>query len=83
MRTLKTVKEDVRKLVCICCDKCGRSCIGPYGNFCGISFVISGSYDSPIFGDSEEEIHIDICEYCADEWIKTWKMDYLKSKPVR
>ena len=73
----KTVQEDVQKVVDITCDKCGRSCVGECTNFCGISFSISGGYDSPIFPDDEKVAIIHICEYCAHEWLSSWDKNYL------
>lgn len=74
---IKTVQEDIEKIVDITCDKCDRTCIGEYGNFCGISFSLSGGPDSPIFPDDEKEIELCICEQCAHEWLSTWSGDYL------
>ncbi|MGR3292545.1 MAG: hypothetical protein ACUZ9M_00855 [Candidatus Scalindua sp.] len=70
MRIYKTV--EVKETADICCDKCGRSCIGELGNFCGISFEVSGGYDSPVCPDDETVTKYDICEYCATDWIKTF-----------
>lgn len=77
MRIYKTTKKEVQEVTDICCDLCGRSCIGECGNFCGISFNVSGGYDSPIFPDDEGIRHYDICEYCTYTWMKTWSKDYL------
>ena len=74
----ETVHEDVQHVVDITCDKCSRSCIGECGNFCGISFVVSGGYDSPIFPDDETELEYYICEHCAHEWLSSWRIDYMK-----
>ena len=77
MRLYKTETKEVKVATDICCDKCGRSCLGSMGNFCGISFSISGGYDSPIFPDDETVRSYDICEYCAHEWLSNWPKDYL------
>jgi len=77
-RITKIVQEDVQKVVDITCDKCGRSCIGECGNFCGISFVVSGGYDSDIFPDDETVANIHICEHCAHEWLSSWDKNYLQ-----
>ena len=77
MRTYKIETVEVKKRVDIYCDKCGRSCIGECGNFCGIQFNVSGGFDSPVFPDDRTVRKYDICEYCAHEWMQTWPKDYL------
>ena len=72
MRIFKTVTKEVKQVAGVSCDKCGRSCIGKIGNFCGIQFEVCGGYDSPVFPDNETVRKYDICEYCAIEWMKTW-----------
>ncbi len=79
MRIYKTEQKEIKTCTDITCDKCGRSCIGKCENYCGIHFTVSGSYDSQIFPDDETERHFDVCEFCADEWLKTWDRNYLVS----
>jgi len=76
MKTYKIVKKDVEELENICCDRCGRSCIGSCGNFCGVHLVISGNYDSPVFSDGDNEEY-DICEACVSEWLKNWPQNFI------
>ena len=77
MRIYKTETKEVEQITDICCDKCGRSCMGHCGNFCGIHFSISGGFDSSIFPDDETVREYDVCEYCANDWMRTWPKDYL------
>lgn len=77
MRIYKTETKEVQVIVDICCDKCGRSCMGELGNFCGIHFNVSGGYDSPVFPDDETVREYDVCEVCVHEWLKTWDKDYM------
>lgn len=77
MRIYRTETRKIEVVTDICCDICGKSCIGSCGNFCGIRFVVSGGYDSPVFPDDEATRHYDVCEICADKWLKTWPKDYL------
>jgi len=67
----KTVVQEVTEVADILCDKCGRSCRGKY-NFCGITFEVSGGYDSPVFPDDESVTKYHICEHCAQAWIDTF-----------
>ncbi len=76
MRIYKTETKEMQTITDICCDKCGRSCMGTCGNFCGIKFCISGGYDSPVFPDDNTVREYDVCEFCVDEWMKTWATDY-------
>lgn len=78
MRVYKTEKQDVKICTDIICDKCGRNCIGSCGNFCGIQFTVSGGYDSHKFPDDEVVRRYEVCEFCADGWMKTWPKDYLQ-----
>ncbi len=77
MRIYKNVTKTAQEQIDIICDKCGKSCIGTCGNFCGIQFDVMGGYDSPVFPDDETIRRYDVCEICAHEWLKTWPKDYL------
>ena len=75
-RIIETVEAKVEKIVDTVCDKCGDSMVGECGNTCGISFLISGGYDSEIFPDSEADLIVYVCEHCADEWLSVWNKAY-------
>jgi len=78
MRVYKTEQREIKERADVLCDKCGRSCMGCYGNFCGVMLAFSGGPDSPIFPDDERTHRYDVCEHCADEWLKGWAKDYMK-----
>jgi len=78
MKIYKNEQREVQIETDTICDKCGRSCKEEY-NFCGIQFVVSGGYDSPIFPDTDIARQYDVCEYCAHEWLKTWPKEYMET----
>jgi len=82
MKVYKTEQQQIQVQTDILCDRCGRSCMGCYGNFCGVQFTISGGPDSPIFPDDEESHEYQICEQCVDEWMRSWSKDYLTYMPA-
>jgi hypothetical protein len=71
----KTITTKVSVVEDIICDKCGKSCIGECGNFCGVKIECVGGYDSPVFED-ESEITYHVCEHCISTWIKSWETNY-------
>lgn len=77
MKIYRTEMQEMKYVSDTCCDKCGKSCMGSVGNFCGIKFTVSGGYDSTVFPDDETVRAYDICEACAHEWLKTFPTDYL------
>ena len=77
MRVLEFQEKKVPVEVDTVCDRCKKSCIGGCGNFCGISFTISGGYDSPIFPDDETVRLYHFCEICADKWLSEWDIGYI------
>ena len=79
MKSKKTETVEIDVVTDILCDKCGKSCMGWCGNFCGVTISISGGPDSEVFPDDETVRHFDLCEHCIDEWLKTWAKDYLSN----
>jgi len=58
----------------ILCNKCGKSCRTPIGNYEGLIEVkVQGGYDSPVVGDMTTWT-FSLCQYCIAEFGKSFKI---------
>lgn len=68
----RTVVESVTEDVL--CNKCGKSCKTPIGNYEGlIEARVEGGYDSPVIGDCVSWT-FSVCEHCLAEFVATFKI---------
>lgn len=74
MKHTSTETREVQVVTDVTCDCCGKSMRGFAGNINGVTIRGSGAYDSVEFPDMCE-INADVCESCAMEWFKGFKIN--------